>query len=111
MESFSSSLNLALFFRMPLMESLIIAPTSLVLSNIFSIIEAGISKNDDDCGCGGINGGGDDGEGIDWSALYNIQYNYNIIKSIFTALLECTPNSVNLVLYEKYKPQWSMIYR
>ncbi len=92
------------------MESWIIAPTSFVLSSIFSIIEAGISKNDD-CGCVGVNGGGDEREGIDWSALYNIQYNYNIIKSIFTALPEGTPNSINLVLYEKYKQQWSMIYR
>jgi hypothetical protein len=32
---------------MPLMESLIIDPTSFVLSSIFSIIEAGISKKAD----------------------------------------------------------------
>ena len=53
---------------MPLMESLIIAPTSFVFSSIFSIIEAGISKNDD--GCGGVDGV-DEGDGFDRSALYN----------------------------------------
>jgi hypothetical protein len=48
-------------------------------------MEAGISKNDD-CGCVGVAGGGEEGEDVDWSALYNIQYNHIIIKSIFTAL-------------------------
>ena len=57
---------------MPLMESLIIAPTSFVLSSIFSIIEAEISKNDD-CGCvDDVDVLADaDGDGVDWSAFNN----------------------------------------
>ena len=67
------SLNRALLFRMPLMESWINAPTSFVLStSIFSIIEAGISKNDD-CGCvDGVDVLADgDGDGEDWSVFNN----------------------------------------
>jgi hypothetical protein len=58
---------------MPLIEPLIIAPTSFVLSSIFSIIEAGISKKGelDGVNCGGGPEAGDAG----LSALSNTSNN------------------------------------
>lgn len=69
---------------MPLMESLIIAPTSFVLSSIFSIIEAGISKNYD--------GDGAEGDGPDWSAFDNIKKQQNQFKKHFIAQHQMSPN-------------------
>lgn len=61
--------------------------TYFVLSIIFSIIDAGISKNDD--GCVGVGflasaGGGGGGDGVDWSAFSNTIKYQNQFKSIFS---------------------------
>jgi hypothetical protein len=60
------------------------------LSSIFSIIDAGISKNGDGDGIGG--------DGPDWSAFDNME---KITKSLYKAFYCSTPNkpqSTNLIL-------------